>query len=85
MTLVRRGMLKPMKCLKAVCIFASIPTCCASTPWRGMYRAASCCCSAVLCPTRVCQRRAYSVPPASLEPKIGGGGARGNKSKGFAQ
>ena len=35
MTLVRRGILKPMKCLKAVCIFASIPTCCASTPWRG--------------------------------------------------
>jgi hypothetical protein len=35
MTLVRHGMHKPMKCLKAVCIFASIPTCCASTPWRG--------------------------------------------------
>jgi hypothetical protein len=34
MTLVRRGMLKAMTCLKAVCIFASIPTCCA-TPWRG--------------------------------------------------
>jgi hypothetical protein len=28
-------MLKAMTCLKAVCIFASIPTCCASTPWRG--------------------------------------------------
>jgi len=35
--------------------------------------------AAVLCPARVCKRRAYSVPPAGLEPKIEGGGARGNK------
>jgi hypothetical protein len=28
-------MLKPIKCLKAVCIFATIPTYCASNPWRG--------------------------------------------------
>src|SRR5215211_2974511 len=28
---------------------------------------------------------AYSVPPASRKPKIAGGGARGNKSEGFAQ
>src|SRR5215217_8652481 len=50
-----------------------------------MYRAASSCCSAVLCPARVCQRRTHSVPPASLEPKIAGGGERGNKSESFAQ
>jgi hypothetical protein len=60
-TLVRHGMLEPMKCLKAVCIFATIPTCCASNPWRGKYRAASSCCTAVPCsrvPEEVLQRAA---------------------------
>src|SRR5215208_3149327 len=75
-------MLKPIKCLKAVCIFATIPTYCASNPWRGYI---SCGILLLLCPARVCQTRAYSVPPASPEPKIAGGGARGNKSEGFAQ
>jgi hypothetical protein len=35
--------------------------------------------AAVLWPARVCQRRAYSVQPVCLEPKIAGGRARANK------
>ena len=34
-TLLKRGMLGPIKCLKSVRVVATIPTCCASTPWRG--------------------------------------------------
>ena len=33
-TLLKRGMLEPIRCLKAVRVFATISTCCASTPWR---------------------------------------------------
>src|SRR5215208_6048161 len=60
-------MLEPIKCLKAVCIVATLLTCCASNPWRGIYHAASSCCSAVLCPARVCPAGGLTRPSRGSE------------------